>query len=57
MTDDKLLRAAAAAYHLCESLLAYREGATDELITEIRDALKVAIADTTTAPAIAAPDR
>jgi hypothetical protein len=36
-------QAAIAAYFLCESLLAIREGATDELIREIRDALKESI--------------
>jgi hypothetical protein len=35
--------AARGAYHLCESLLAMRDGATDELIIEVRDALRSAL--------------
>jgi hypothetical protein len=38
-----LAQSALGAYHLCESLLAVREGATDELIREIRDGLKESI--------------
>jgi hypothetical protein len=38
-----LLRSAQAAFHLCESLLACREGASDELIREVRDSLKRSI--------------
>lgn len=38
-----LAKSALGAYHLCESLLAVREGATDELISEIRDGLKQSI--------------
>lgn len=38
------LRAAAkSAWHLCQSLLAMRDGATDELIREVADALKEAL--------------
>ncbi len=40
-----LLKAAHAGAHLCRSLLAIRDGVTDELLTEIRDALDAAIAD------------
>lgn len=36
-----------AALHLCESLLAVREGATDAVITEVRDALDLALHDPT----------
>ncbi len=39
-----LLRVAKGASHLCKSLLAMRERATDELIAEMRDALDAAIA-------------
>lgn len=39
-----LLRSAKAASHLCKSLLALRDGATDELISEICEALDAAIA-------------
>jgi len=42
-TAPELLQAATAAWHLCESLLAVREGATDDLIREVRDAAKAAI--------------
>lgn len=38
-----IAQAGIAALFLCESLLAVREGASDELIREIRDALKVSI--------------
>jgi len=38
-------RAAQSACHLCQSLLAVREGPTDALITEIRDALILALAE------------
>jgi hypothetical protein len=38
--------AAEAAYHLCESLLAVREGPTDALIVEVRDALHSALEET-----------
>lgn len=39
-----LLRSAKAAWHLCESLLAEREGATTELIVGVSVALRTAIA-------------
>jgi hypothetical protein len=42
-TAPELLKAAEAAFHLCESLLAVREGATDDLIRGIRDACRSAI--------------
>jgi hypothetical protein len=41
--DDALRRAAQGAWHLCQSLLAMREGATDELIQECADALQAAL--------------
>lgn len=41
--DGDLVRAARAARHLCEALLALREGPTDELIEECRDALRAAL--------------
>jgi len=42
-TAPNLLKVAEATYHLCESLLACREGATDDLIRSVRDAAKAAI--------------
>ncbi len=39
----KLMNASYAAWHLCMSLLACREGATDDLIIEVRDVLADAI--------------
>jgi hypothetical protein len=42
----KLMNASYAAWHLCMSLLACREGATDLLIIEVRDALADAIVHT-----------
>lgn len=42
----KLMNASYAAWHLCMSLLACRGGATDVLITEVRDALADAIIHT-----------
>ena len=39
----KLWTAAKGAWHLCQSLLAIREGATDELIQECADALEDAM--------------
>lgn len=41
---DRLERAAGGAKHLCLSLLAMREGATDDLIEEVREALDHALA-------------
>jgi hypothetical protein len=41
--DAELLRAAQAAWHLCQSLLAVRDGATDDLIREIAQSLAAAI--------------
>jgi len=38
-----LVNAAQAAYHLCQSLLAMREGATDDLIRGAADALEAAL--------------
>jgi hypothetical protein len=43
MQEEKLIKAATAAWHLCQSLLACREGATDELIREVSEALREAI--------------
>ncbi len=40
----ELLAAAQGAWHLCQSLLAVREGATDDLIRRVADALHAAIA-------------
>lgn len=42
----KLMNASYGAWHLCMSLLACREGATDELIVGVRDALADAIIQT-----------
>jgi hypothetical protein len=42
--EDRLLIAATAAWHLCRSLLACREGATDELIRSVAEKLEEAIA-------------
>lgn len=42
-TAVSLLKAAHGAWHLCQSLLAVREGATDELIIGVRDALHSAV--------------
>ncbi len=47
-----LLKAAHAGAHLCRSLLAMRDGATDELLAEIRDALDAAIRDAEGPPAM-----
>ncbi len=41
--ERSLLEAAKAAWYLCQSLLAVREGATDQLIREVRDVLNFAI--------------
>lgn len=41
--DRDLLLAARASWHLLQSLLADRDGATDELIRSIADSLKRAI--------------
>jgi hypothetical protein len=38
-----LLQAARGAWHLCQSLLATREGPTDDLIREVANALAAAI--------------
>jgi hypothetical protein len=40
----ELLNVAHAAWHLCQSLLADRYGATDDVIREVSDALQAAIA-------------
>jgi hypothetical protein len=42
--DPQPLRTMKGAWHLCQSLLACRDGATDELIIEVRDALAEQIA-------------
>lgn len=41
--NEDLIRAAQAAWHLCQSLLATREGATDDLIRGVAEALEAAI--------------
>lgn len=41
---EELERAAQGAWHLTQSLLAMRDGATDELITGCADALQAALA-------------
>jgi hypothetical protein len=38
-----LIRATTGAWHLCQSLLAVRDGASDELIAECRDSLEAAL--------------
>lgn len=40
----RLLMHARGAWHLCQSILATREGATDDLIRELADALQADIA-------------
>lgn len=42
--SPELLTVAEGAWHLCESLLSYRHGATDDLIREVSSRLQDAIA-------------
>jgi len=44
--NAELLRSARAAWHLTQSLLAERTGATDDLIQDVADALHAAIQHT-----------
>jgi hypothetical protein len=57
MRDAKLLIAATAAHHLCQSLLAVREGPSDDLIREVSHALAVATASSAPADFVSACNR